>query len=185
MKPLMLVITGLPGAGKTTLSERLSREWCLPLISRDRIKEGYIHTMGMPGDQLLGSGNSETNTAFFDVLSLLLDHGISCIAEAAFQHKLWSMYLPPFLEKADVRLLICQLDPHLALNRFLDRGMSDPGRLYFHGDKGVRLLQSGVKPEPGTWDEPRMGIPTFHINTADGYDPPLNEMKKLVFLGRK
>lgn len=161
MKPLLLVITGSPGAGKTTLSERLSREWCLPLISRDSIKEGYVHTMGMPGDQLPGSGNSETNAAFFDVLKLFLNHGISCIAEAAFQHKLWSMYLPPFLEKADVRLLICRLDSQLAMNRFLDRGMSDPTRLHFHGDKGVRMWQSGIIPETWTWDEPHLDIPYF------------------------
>ena len=52
MKPYLIVITGRPGAGKTTLSERLSREWSLPLISRDRIKEGYVHTNHSTHDDL-------------------------------------------------------------------------------------------------------------------------------------
>ena len=185
MKPLLLVVTGRPGAGKTTLSERLSREWCLPLLSRDRIKEGYVHTMGVPGDQLPDSGNPETNAAFFDALSLLLDRGVSCIAEAAFQHRLWSLYLPPFLEKADARILICTLDGQSALDRFLERGMADPGRLRFHGDKGVRMLQSGVIPQPGPWEEPRLDAPTYHVDTADGYDPPLDRLREMVFAGRE
>ena len=45
-KPLLIVVTGRPGAGKTTLAARLSEEWCLPLVSRDRIKEGLVHTEG-------------------------------------------------------------------------------------------------------------------------------------------
>ena len=88
-KPVLIVVTGRPGAGKTTFSERISREWYLPLVSRDRIKEGYVHTMGMPHDQLPEDANLLATRAFFDTLGFMLDRNVSVIAEAAFQHKLW------------------------------------------------------------------------------------------------
>ena len=39
MKPLLVVISGAPGSGKTALSRRLAPELKLPLISKDTIKE--------------------------------------------------------------------------------------------------------------------------------------------------
>ena len=72
-KPVLLVVTGRPGAGKTTLAERLSREWYLPLVSRDRIKEGYVHTQQKGHDELPENANLIANNAFFDTVACLLD----------------------------------------------------------------------------------------------------------------
>ncbi len=44
-KPMLIVVTGRPGSGKTTLAHKLAREiWC-PVISRDEIKEGLVNTL--------------------------------------------------------------------------------------------------------------------------------------------
>ena len=180
-KPTLIVVTGRPGAGKTTLAETLSRQWCLPLVSRDRIKEGYVHTQKLPHDELPDNGNPVTNKAFCDTLALLLSLGISCIAEAAFQHKLWSLYLPPLAEIADIRIIVCRTDAALALDRFLERGLNDPSRLTFHGDKGVRMLLEGNRPEPGSYDEPHIeNIPVFHVDTTSGYTPSLDQLKAQI-----
>ncbi|WP_156039417.1 AAA family ATPase [Deinococcus marmoris] len=37
--PLLLIITGLPAAGKTTLAAFLGRELALPVISKDDYKQ--------------------------------------------------------------------------------------------------------------------------------------------------
>lgn len=179
-KPILIVVTGQPGAGKTTLSEKLSREWYLPMISRDRIKEGYVHTMGKPHEELPEESNLIATNAFFDTLECMLDRGISCIAEAAFQHRLWSARLEKLKDKADIHVLICCLDAHLALDRFLQRGLNDDSRISFHGDKGVRMYKQGIMPEPGTYEEPRLDAPTYRIDTTEGYTPSLEELKKLI-----
>ena len=44
MIPYLIVVTGEPGAGKTTFAKALAGEACLPLICRDQIKEGCVHT---------------------------------------------------------------------------------------------------------------------------------------------
>lgn len=50
-KPLLIVITGRPASGKTTLAHVLSKEVKFPLLSRDELKEGYINATGVHHNQ--------------------------------------------------------------------------------------------------------------------------------------
>ena len=179
-KPILLVITGRPGTGKTTLSEKLSREWCLPLVSRDRIKEGLVHTEGKCHTDLPDDANLTATQAFFNTVDCLLSQGISLIAEAAFQHPLWEANLTPFAGKARITILICQTDSSIALDRFLERGLNDPERIRFHGDKGVRMVKAGIKPQPGTYNAPHLDVPTVYVDTTNGYDPDICELRKQI-----
>ncbi|GCE07310.1 AAA family ATPase [Dictyobacter aurantiacus] len=63
-RPLLIIINGLPGAGKTTLAKRLGRDLALPVLCRDEIVEtlfdaldcpthGRPSTLGNAGFQLL------------------------------------------------------------------------------------------------------------------------------------
>jgi adenylate kinase family enzyme len=56
-KPTCIIVTGRPGSGKSTLSKKLGRRLCLPVISRDEIKEGYVNTFGVKHEQLPADTN--------------------------------------------------------------------------------------------------------------------------------
>jgi len=43
--PLLIVVTGMPSSGKTTVAEDLSRRLQLPLIAKDTIKESLYDTL--------------------------------------------------------------------------------------------------------------------------------------------
>lgn len=180
-KPYLIVVTGRPGAGKTTLAEKISREWCLPLISRDRIKEGYVHTAGTAHDALPQDANLHATRAFFDTLGFLLDRGVSVLAEAAFQHPVWESFLELLSEKAEIVMVICRVDGQLALDRFLERGLADDKRGYFHGDKGVQMLKAGERPVVGTYNEPKLPYKTLLVDTSNGYDPELETLRRMIF----
>ena len=177
-KPYLIIITGRPGAGKTTLAEKLSREGYLPLVSRDRIKEGYVHTMGLA---LPENANLTATQAFFDTIGFMLDRGISVIAEAAFQHPVWEYFLAPLNEKAETVVLICRVDGQTALDRFLERGMNDEKRGYFHGDKGVQMRKAGVQPVIGVYNEPTLSYRTLYVDTTDGYTPTVDALYRMIF----
>jgi len=56
MEPTLVIISGPPGSGKTTLAHRLAAAIGCPAVCRDEIKEGLAHaTPGFtaaPGDEL-------------------------------------------------------------------------------------------------------------------------------------
>jgi uncharacterized protein len=54
----VLLITGLPGTGKTTLARRLALRYRIPVIAKDLIKEPLL--------DVLGSGSAEHSRKFSD-----------------------------------------------------------------------------------------------------------------------
>ena len=177
-RPTLIVVAGRPGSGKTTLAHALARAVRCPVISRDEIKEGFVNATGEagePGDAI----QRHVSDAFFDVVKLLLHHRVTIVAEAAFQHAVWAPRLEPLMENAAVRVVLCDIDPELARTRHIERGLADPARERFHDDRGVRISRSGVdwRALPiGSWDPPRLDVPTLTVDTSEGYRPGLEEI---------
>ena len=182
-KPYLFIVTGRPGAGKTTFAREFARAAFLPVVSRDELKEGYVHTQGRPHHQLPPEANRVATDLFFDTIRFLLEGGVSLVAEAAFQHPVWSARLGPLLERARVHVMICSpgSDGRVALDRFLQRGLQDGRREYFHGDKGVAMARRGMELAVSPYEEPRLEAPTYHIDTSDGYQPSIHELIKAIW----
>ena len=174
-KPTLVVVTGRPGSGKTTLAHALARATRCPAVCRDEIKEGLVNTtgdMGTPG----GEVELKVYETFFDTIELLLDRGVTLIAEAAFQHKLWAPKLEAIRATAQVRIIVCDLDAPLASRRHIDRGLADPQRERFHHDRAVQAAREGIQLPIGEYDPPHLLVPTLTVDTSDGYHPDLDSI---------
>jgi len=172
-QPLLIVVTGRPGSGKTTLAQALAREIHCPVLSRDEFKEGYVNTMGGAHDGLNDASKWGIYETFFQAIELLLRSQISLVAEAAFQHQLWSPKLASLRTLARVRLIICTVNPAVARRRFIQRGLADAARQRFHGDRAVDAARQGVHLPIGDYDPPQSDLPTLTVDTTDGYRPDL------------
>src|SRR4051812_49319415 len=153
--PSLIVVTGEPGSGKTTLTPALARAIRCPAICRDEIKEGLINTTGESGNP----GDDVARVAyetFFDVVELLLRRQVTLIAEAAFQHKVWAPKLQPLRDIARIRIVHCAVDPHLARSRHLARSLADPGRQRFHHDHEWHFDEEGRDLPLPNYDPPRL-----------------------------
>lgn len=176
--PTLVVVSGPPGSGKTTLAHKIALAVGCPAVCRDEIKEGMVHaTRGFasgPGDEL----SRRALPTFFGVLELLLGGGVTTVAEAAFQDRLWRPGLEPLQNLAQLRIVHCTVDADVAFQRNLRRRENDPLR-QAHADPGP---QDAAKHAQGhnAFDRVSVDVPWIEVDTTDGYRPWLSEIVAFV-----
>lgn len=180
-KPKCIIITGRAGAGKTTLSKLLGRQLWMPVISRDEIKEEYGNTFGVKHDQLPPETDGKVTNFFFDTVSQYLAHQVSLVIEAAFQHPVWEWRMPQILELSYPLFIICTVDEEIAAQRYLQRGLDNPRREFYHQDKRVALYRATNETgTPQPYEAPNFDIPTLHVSTGNDYSPSLDEITQYI-----
>lgn len=128
-------------------------------MSRDRLKEGALQTLGpeLAADPELALRICEV---FFTEIELLARSGVSLVAEAAFQHKVWAPRLAPSMEIADVRVIVCELPIEVAKARCQERELTDPLWTSYHPTPGG-------EPWAQPYDPPRLEVPTHRLDASE------------------
>ncbi len=174
-RPTLIVVSGPAGSGKTTLAHALARAVGCPAICRDEIKEGMVHATGeftaAPSDEL----TMRTLPTFFGVLELLLRAGVTTVAEAAFQDRVWRPGLTPLRALADLRIVHCLVDADTTWARIRQR-RDDPIRRA-HAD-GAWLVDHATR--HAGFDRVAVDAPYLEVDTTDGYRPALPEIVAFV-----
>ena len=117
----LVLVTGPAGSGKTTLAYAVGAALGSPVVSRDAIKEGMAAAepgfVPATGDLL----TRRTFAVFFANLDLLLRSEVTTVAEAAFQHRLWTEGLGLLDDLADLRIIRCRVAEEHARQRMRRR----------------------------------------------------------------
>lgn len=147
--PALIIISGPPCSGKTTLGQRLAADLLLPFIYKDGIKERLFDRLGI-GDL---AWSSQLSLASYDLLfyfmEALLRAGQPLVVEANFRPEREAASFRELQTRVDFSPLqvLCRTDGQVLLERFRRRavaGARHPGHLDLENESNLLpVLQSG------------------------------------------
>jgi chloramphenicol 3-O-phosphotransferase len=124
-----------------------------------------------------------TFKTFFDALRLMLAAGVTVVAEAAFQDKLWRPDLEPMLELANIRIVHCVVDPAIARERIARRLADKHASRASHPDRELLEAIDSGKLSLESFEPISLFAPSIRVSTTDGYDPDLEQV--IAFVNRR
>jgi predicted kinase len=173
--PTLVIVSGAPATGKSTLARALASSLGLPLLGKDALKEAIADEIGTPTDvaasQRLGLAAYQV---LFDVATELAAAGVGQIVESNFRRGRSEAELGRVVAICDARLVHCTATPETVLERYSDRhqrGERHPAHL--DAERHSVLVD---ELRDGLFEPLALDIPSLVVRTDDGYAPAFAEI---------
>ena len=171
---MLVVVTGPPASGKTSLARDLARELGLPWISKDAVKETLYDALGS-GEELEPSLEEAARRLLLTVAEQQLASGLSAIVESNFDGDADLAPLKRLWQERDTRVvqIHCGGEQEALLERFAERaesGQRHPG----HGDTAEDVDEVRADLERGRWDP--LDLPGELIEVDLGEEPDVGAL---------
>jgi predicted kinase len=157
-----VVVSGLPGSGKTTLAVPLAKELGLPLIAKDTIKESLF--------EALGTGDLEWSQKLGRASHVVMYAVAAQSGSAVLESHFWRGVSEKELKAIGTRLVqvYCECPVELCFERYKRRALSPdrhPGHQPEHQSDEVTRRWREAGPEPL-----ELGGPTIWVDTTGPVD---------------
>ena len=149
-KPLVVIVSGALGSGKTTFAANLARHMKLPLIERDTILKGLEYTKGSIDKVKIGI------PVYYAQLKNMLDAGVSLVTNETLYKN---------ISEGDVRTNI--IPYATTINVHIHTAKEKPSEIQTEPLKKIYELAT---------DPLDLGVPVVDVIASDDYSPQVGEV---------
>lgn len=169
--PPLVVVSGPPCSGKTTVGRRIADELGLPFIAKDDIKESLFDTLGTKDREWSKKLGLSSMVLLFRIVAAQLQAGGSVVAEANFHMDFDTPRFDELRSRFELELLQihCTASAAVLLSRF--RGRADSGERHPGHVEDLQLeeilgeLRHNLS--EGVWDALDIGGQLLTVDTTD------------------
>lgn len=135
MKNVLIIVTGLPGTGKTTLGKKIAEKFSLPFVCKDDFKEMLFDVLGSKDREWSQKIGMASYDILYHVTGESLKANKSLIVETNFDPKFANKRIDELQKKYNFIpfQIRCITDGRILLKRFEER-VNDQGRHAGHCD---------------------------------------------------
>jgi len=180
--PLLVIVSGAPGAGKTTLGRAIAGNLRLPFLSKDELKEAIGDEVGPPKDVLASQRlGLAAYRVLYDVTARIVESGTGAVVESNFRRGQSEPELRALIGQADARLVHCRAAPATVKARYSER--------YARGERhpvhldAARADALAEDLESGRYEALDLDIPVLEVATDEGYRPVMEHIVRFLTLG--
>lgn len=153
-EPLLIIVTGVPASGKSTLAVQFSERLGLPLFGKDQIKEVLFDTLGIGDRTWSRKLGAASNELLYQLVENQLRVGRSCIVESNFDPQYATERFLGLHERIRFRCVqvVCTATAHVLQQRFqarsrhpghLDHVLTDELQAQFSENLGIAMSLPG------------------------------------------
>lgn len=163
----LIIITGLPGTGKTTLGKKIAQEFHLPFICKDNFKEILFNVLGYKDREW----SKKIGMASYDILYHITEENLkankSFIVETNFDPKFANKKFLELKEKYSFEpfQIRCIADGEILFERFKGRANSTKRHPGHVDNENIHEWESVIK--KGKIESLEIGGNIFDIDTTD------------------
>lgn len=179
--PLLVLVSGAPASGKSTLASRLARSLALPLMPREVIREAISDALDIRSGEQRRATLDATFRVFYRLMGEILGAGSSVVAESNFHRGAAEQDLRPLLAKARAVIIHCQAAREVSYRRFAGRREQGERHWSSFDDERIAQIEAGQVPE--AWERAApldLGVPILLVDTTDGYVPDLEAVLDFI-----